>query len=58
MIFDLVLVWIELVLVEVMEVTKEISPDDKKRGVIRWLCWAALWSAGGCWWSAGGGLGG
>ena len=43
-----------VVLAKVMEVAKEIRPDDKKRGAAPAGCRAALWSAGGCW-SAGGG---
>ena len=39
---------IGLVLAKVMEVAKEIRPDDKKRGAAPAGGRAALWSAGGC----------
>ena len=42
-----VLVWDELVLAKVIEVAKEIRPDDKKRGAAPAVGRAALWSAGG-----------
>ena len=39
---------IGLILAKVIEVAKEIRPDDKKRGAAPAGGRAALWSAGGC----------